>query len=882
MSAAHLPFLASWLGGALALGGLAFILYQASGFQFLRNRWQRLAQLKANQRQVYRDLEVLQGRASVLVARVPPSARPAPYAADDAHALALKADLEAALAQLRRDVRALAVGPAPALNLFHFLSGAYWRRLRAVEAELAYAEAQRRQVATAQDQVAALSAVLAAMARKPLEVQRGLAELQAMAETLAEEIAAEERRGTGGLVALSYEVQAVRASAMDWSERLRAAPERDAPQIAIDAEALRPLLMIKLWDLLERAQKIAGLHDQALDWRTKFEAALAAVDERLGALPPAFAAGLAPAAAALHEEQKALAARYGEQSEAAYQEVARRAWVLTAEARALERQARRLSEEERAVRAAVAACTEALANLKSEVDAEEQRSGIRLDLCQALLQRAERSTDNLRQVWADEVQTGQPPDTASALARLRQVRDLAEACRRQQDACAQGLAAWRALYRRVEEVLQRLERSVPEHERLRRAWRELLRYNPTNWPQVRADWYDHYTATRQRLLEQAAAIRAELVAGRVAESQGSELRNRCEELDQRWQELLHEGQGVVMALGRVRAAERQAQEAVRALHADVERVTAAMLELPPAQTLAELRDLGHRIASEFEQLDDQVRHPDQADFTRLREEAVPGLRALLAEYEQASARLLEAERAALKDEMATLWEQWEPLGQKLSKAMPPSEVDAPGLQKRWDDLVQLTRGAPPGLKQALELRARAVALAGEVAQAQARFQAEREAVREAEQRVALARRKAIQLRERMPNLLRRAHPQIVDEEWERSSKAWAEADALLRDLPPRLTAGPYCHRLDEAARLYEEAHARARSALTRLVRYAFLEDPEGMREACRPLGRRWARLGVTAREQQIHDLLAELEKAGQVERLLERVGEHFERPVTGR
>jgi len=879
MPAAQLPLLASWLGGALALGGLAYILYQASGFQLLRNRWQRLAQLKAGQRQLYRDLEVLQGRASALLARVPSSARPAPYATEDARALALKAELEARLTRLRRDVRALAMGPAPGLNLFHLLSGAYWRRLRAVQAEVAFGEAQRREVSAAEDLVARLANVLAAIARKPQEVQRGLAELQAMAETLAEEIAAEERRGTGGLVALGYEVQAVRANAMDWSERLRVAQERDLPQIAIDAEALRPLLMIKLWDLLDRARKIVGLHDQALDWQSKLDAALAAVDERLGALPPAFAGVLLPAARTLREEQKALTARYGEQSEAAYQEVARRAWVLTAEARSLDRQARRLSEAEGSARAAVAACEQAMATLKGQVDAEEQRSGVRLDLCQALLRRAERSTANLRQVWAGEVETGQPPDAASALARLRKVEDLAEACRREQEACAQALAAWQALYKRVEQVLHRLEHSAPEHERVRRAWRELVRYHPANWHQVQPDWYDRYTTERQRLLEETAAIRAELAAGNVVESRGSDLRSRCEELDQRWQELLHEGQGVVMALGRARTAERQAQEAVRALQADVERVAAAGRELPPVEVVAELREIAQAIAAEYEKLDDQVRHPDQADFARLREEAVPRLRELLANHEQTRVRLLEGERSALKDEMAALWEQWEPLSRRLSKAMPPSEVDVAALQKRWDELAQLSRSVPPGLKQAIALRARAAALAGDVAQAQARFEAEREAVREAEQQVALERRKAIQLRERMPSLLKRAHPQVVEEEWERSNKAWAEADALLRDLPPSLTAEPYCARLHQAAQLYQEAHARARSALTRLVRYAFLEDPEGMREACRPLGRRWAHLGVTTREQQIQDLVGELEKAGQVERLLERVGEHFERPA---
>lgn len=879
MAAAELPFLATWLGGALALAGLAYIIYQTSGFELLRNRWRRLAQLKVTQRQTYRDLELLQGRAATLLARLPDAVRPAPYTAEDERALALRADLEGRLARLRQELRPLATGPAPALDLLHLLAGAYRRRLRQVEAEVAYAEAQRRELAAVQGKVTELASVLAAIARKPLEAQRGLAELQAMAEALAEEVAAEERRGTGGLVALSYEVQAVRATAMDWGERLRAAPERDAPRLTIDAEALRPLLMLKLWDLFERAKKIVGLHDEALDWKNKLDEALATAGACLAALPPQLARLLAPIAQTLREEQKALIARYGEQSEAAYQEVARRAWALTTQARALERQARRLSDAEMAARSAVTACEQRMANLKRAVEAEQERCGVRLDLCQALLGRAERSTATLRQVWVEEVEAGQPPDAASAIARMRQVEDLADACRREQDACQQGLAAWQALYKRVEEVLQRLERSHAEHERVRRAWRELLRYHPANWPQVRPDWYDHYTSARQGLLEAAAAIRAELAAGGVTESRGSELRDRCEELDQRWQSLLHEGQGVVMALSRAHAAERQALEVVRALQAEAERVAAALRELPPVEAVAELRDLAQAAIAEHEKLQDEVRHPDQADLNRLREEVAPRVREMLDRYRRASARFVEGQRGAFKAEMAALWEQWEPLSQKLAGALPPSEVDAAALQQRWDALVSLSRSAPPGPKQALELRARVAALANDVAQAQAQFSAEREEVRAAEQRVAYERRKAIQLRERMPGLLKRAHPQVVAEEWERSSKAWASADALLRDLPPQLSAEPYRERLDQAAQLYQEAHARARSALTRLVRYAFLEDPEGMREACRPLGRRWSRLGVTTREQQIQELLGELEQAGQVDRLLQRVGEHFERPV---
>ena len=149
------------------------------------------------------------------------------------------------------------------------------------------------------------------------------------------------------------------------------------------------------------------------------------------------------------------------------------------------------------------------------------------------------------------------------------------------------------------------------------------------------------------------------------------------------------------------------------------------------------------------------------------------------------------------------------------------------------DLITLDVMMPPpdGWELLQRLRNQAELVAQEVAAAQARFDAERQAVREAEQRLAHARRAAGQMREHLPRLLQAAHPRVVDEEWDRSQKAWARSEALLRSLEPHRGVEHYLANLTEATALYQESHARARSTLVRLLRYAFLEDPDGMHEA---------------------------------------------------
>jgi len=866
------------VAGAAALAILGYILYQASGLRLLRSRWQCLCELKAGQRRLYRDLEALRGRAEGLLARVPAAARPAPFEADDQRAMALGAELGGCLEQLQGELRSLDPGAPPTFHLLRLLSGSYWRRLREVAAEVSRGEGQRRALAGAQALLGGLATALAALSRKPQEVQHALAELQAMAEVLAEDIAAEERRGTAGLVALTYEVQALRAGAMEWGERVRVAQEPQAAQVAIEAEALRLALVAKFWELLERVQQVVGAHDEALDWQERIERALGMLDADLTGLRPGFAETLQPAARGLRQEQQALAARYSRRDVSAYREVAQQAWALMAQARALCSRARRLHEAVRTAESSYAACLEALESVRAAVEQEQRQGRAVLDLCRVMLERAARTTAGLQRAWADEIEAGRPADESTALAALRKIEALMAVCSQEQEVCRKALAAWQAERRRIEEALQRLENSAPEHQRLRRAWRELQRYDHANWPQVEADWFERYLPRRQAILDAAGELRATL-AGGVAESSARELRRRAEDLEQAWQALLHEGQGVALALRGAQAAERQAREAVQGLRAGVERVAAMLEELPEdLPSAGSLRTLGQETLDAYHALEDGVCHPERACLGVLRDEGTAGVRERLEGWRVGYERLLEEERAALKPQMAALWAQWEPLAQRLAKAAPPSEVDHRALQQRWQELLRGVRSAPATVRPLVELRIEATALLEAVAQAQAQFDGERRATSEAEQRLATARRRAMPLRERLPSLLSRPHPQVVAEEWERSTAAWARAEALVRQLASQGSVQPYLARLDEATTLYREAHERARSTLVRLVRYAYLEDPEGMRAACGPLGRRWQRLGVTARERQIGELLGELEHSGQVTHLIERIDEHYARP----
>jgi hypothetical protein len=867
----------SVLGAALlALTLLGYILYQAASYRLLCNRWRRLGELRAGQRHLYRSLEALQRRSEGLLACVPSAVRPAPFSSLDGQAMELAAALKARLLELRDGLRALDPGPRPRLDPLRFLWSNYRSRLHAVEAELRHGLGERRALAAAEALADDLAGALAAIARKPLELQRSLAELQAMAETLAADIAAEERRGTAGLVSLSYEVQAARQTAVEWAERLRSAREPEAWQVAVEAEALRAMLADRLWGLLERAQDVVGVHDQALDWQARLEEALVVVEADQADLAAALADVLQPAIEALRREQEALAARYDAHDVAAYREVAQQAWSLTARARALAGQVRRLGERQRVVAEAVAGCSRAASALRADVLEEERQSGVTLDLTRALLERAEGARAELERAWADAVEDGQHADEAAALAALAKGEELAVACRELQDGCRRGLLAWQAQRRRVEEVLERLERSESEHDRVRRAWRGLHRYGRENWPQMEEGWYDRYVNERQRILEATRRVRAALAERQVVESNGSALCSDCEALEQRWQTLMQEGYVLTMALRRVQAAERQVREGVRALEGEAAQVVATLEVLSPGpESAGELRRLCQEIVAHYEALQEGVRHPEEANLARLRDEQLAGLQALLAAYREQYARLMEDEREALEAQMAALWAQWEPLAARLAKATPASEVDRQGLQTRWQELLQASRGTPAGLQRVLDLRAEASALGEELTRAQAAFEAEREAARQAEQRVAYERHKAGQLRDQLPGLLKHAHPQVVDEEWERSTGAWSRAEALLCQLEPGRGVSAYVARLEKAAELYVEAHVRARSALIRLVRYAYLEDPEGMRAACSPLGRRWERLGVTVRERQIGDLLGEVEKSGQVARLLERIGQHL-------
>ena len=872
MAAAALASPASWALALSVMVVVAFVLYQALGYRLLSERHRRLCALRAGQRQVYRRLGALQSRSDVLVAGAPVAVRPAPYTADDERAIALRAELMQRLEALRGELRPLQVGRRPRPSPAQVLSGTCWSQLRAVEREVAFAERQRRALARAEATAGELEAVLAEIAGKPLQVRQRFADLHILATALAQDVEREQERGTEGLVPLVFQAQALRSTVVDWVERLRAAETDDAAQAAIAAEAERPQLAARLMELRARAQSIAGLHDQALEEQARLDQTLLTIEARLACLRPALAAVLRPALTGLQEERGRLGARYDAHDAVAYHEVAHQAWGLAARVRALGEQVERLLAADAGATRAVEECRQALAELQAQVQQEARQSRAELDLSGSALRRVERSVARLENLWSLGPDARPPADFAAAMTLLGRVEALAQRCRQEEAAARQALAAWRERHKRVHEVLARLQGSAAEHERLAQAWRELQRYQRTNWAHLDADWHDAYAQARQEILQGVAQIQETVTAGRVVESTAAELLSQAEALEERWQRLLHEGQRVTAALVRVQAAQRQVLEGLAALRPEVQTVARIAEELPAdLETAAELRELSGQILTAYRDLEDQATHPERADLRRLCDEDLGRLHEQLAMHRLAHARLLDNERADLKHQLSLLWEQWEPLYGRLAKAVPASSVDHRGLARQWESLLRRPPASLGSLRQVLDAKAHTRQFARDLAEARNQFDAERTAVREMEESLAHERRAATELRECVPRLLGYPHPQVVDEEWERSDKAWSRSETLLRHLEPHRGVQPYLSRLAEALALYQEARSRARSALVRLLRYAFLEDPDGMHEACQPLGRRWARVGVTAREEHIRELLDELERAGQVARLVERV-----------
>lgn len=870
---------------ALAIGFLVilgYVLYQGLGFQALRRRYGRLCELRAGQRQFYRAVEGLHRRSEGLLARVPSTARPAPYAADDEQAKALGAALTSRLAQLRLGLRSPEAGPPPRLAFLQLVGGRYWARTRALGRELSLAESQRRELARATALADQLGLVLEAAARKPLELQRAWSDMLAMAEILARDIQREQQRGTEGLLPLASEAQALRASATERVERLRTAPPPEAVRTTIDAEASRPEFLARLVDLQARAESISGVHNRALGGQERLDQILAALHSELVELRPPMAEALRAQAAALQRARRDLQARYARHDAAAYEEVARQAATLMTQAYSLMREAQRLAEADGEAGQMVGQALRDAAELQQQLQEEQQRSRVRLDLSEAAAARAEQYAARLQSLWENGPNGKLPKDQAGATTMLGQIGALAEDCRQALAAARETLAAWRAQRERLESVLARLAASAAEHPRLAEAWHSLQGYARSNWPQVPAGWYDGYLRARDELLAATSQIEGALAGGQVLESSAEDLLSRCRVLEQRWRELAYDGRQVTVALSRAQAVERQVLEGLAALRPEVQTVAKIEQELPAELTAAaELQELSNEILTSYRALEDEAARRNLADYRRLRDEGMARLQEQVAQHKIAHARLLDSERLALKRQLVRIWSRWEPLSQKLAKATPASAIDAQALARRWEKLMRAGRGPLGSLREILALRAEADELLGDVSAAAAQFDSEREAVREAEQAVAFQRRAAGQLREHLQRLLAQPHPAVVGEEWDRATKAWGRGEALLRNLEPRSPVAQYLAQLTAAIAEYQEARLRGRSALVRMLRYAFLEDPDGMSEVCRPLGRRWGQIGVTAREEHIRDLLADAEQAGQVESLVQRVSTYLDSRRTG-
>ena len=874
---------ASWAASpttwALAIGSLVilgYVLYQGLGFQALHRRYARVCQLRAGQRQFYRAVEGLHRRSEALLARVPPTARPAPYTADDEQAKALGAALTSRLAQLCMDLRSPEAGAPPRLALSQLVRGHYWARTQVLGRELSLAESQRRELAHATALADQLGLVLEAATRKPLEQQRAWSDMLAMAEILTRDIQREQQRGTEGLLPLESEAQALLASATERVERLRTAPPPEAVRTTIEAEASRSEFLARLVDLQTRAESISGVHNRALGGQERLDQVLAALHSEVGQLRPPMAEALRAQAAALQRARRDLQARYARHDAAAYEEVARQAATLMTQAYSLMRGAQRLAEADSEAGQMVEQVRRDVVELQQQLQAEQQRSQVRLDLSEAATARAERYVAQLQSLWENGPNGKLPKDQAGATTMLGQVGALAESCRQALAAARETLATWRAQRERLEGVLARLAASAAEHGRLAEAWHSLQGYARSNWPQVPTGWYDGYLRAREGLLAATSQIEGALTSGQVLESSVEDVLSRCSVLEQRWRDLVYDGRQVTVSLSRVQAVERQVLEGLAALRPEVQTVARIEQELPADLPAAvDLQQMSNEILASYRALEDEASRRNLADYRRLRDEGMARLQEQVAQHKVVYGRLLDSERLALKRQLVRIWSRWEPLGQKLDKAAPASAVDAQALARRWEKLMRAGRGPLAGLREISALRAEADELLGDVSAAAAQFESEREAVREAEQGVAFQRRAANQLREHLQRLLAQPYPAVVGEEWDRAVKAWGRGEALLRNLEPRSPVAQYLAQLTAAIAEYQEARLRGRSALVRLLRYAFMEDPDGMSEVCKPLGRRWGQIGVTAREEHIRDLLADAEQAGQVESLVQRVGTYL-------
>ena len=874
------PAVVSPAAGALLLATVVvvgYVLYQVRGYRLLCRSCRRLRDLRAAQRELYRRLEAVSRRLDALLSRVPGQVRPEPYTADDERAASLSTDLRALLDVLRARVRPLEPFPIPAFAPGALIAGYYRRELSRAKAELAFARGLQGDLGRAEQLLDELESVLERMARRPLEVRDLYVDVEALAEALVQEIGAEQERGTEGLRPLVAEVERIRATALEWAQRLGGG-DAHAVEAVVEAEALRPQLLRRLADLYAQAGRVAGMHDQALRALERLDAAQQEVEEALAQLSPSLTAAMGAALRDLKSGREALRARYDGHNTAAYLEVSQQAWALVARARSLARQIGRLAAAEQRSAQACSQCQQGVEALRAHLAQVQAECPANLDLSTASLERAEQRAFEVQELWRRATGTAEDADPERIISLLGDVEVLARAARQEQDEALTELRTWQARWRRIQEVLRRLQASEAEHDRLSGAWAALQGYSRANWSEIDPGWFEWYTRERAGIMAAASEVRQLMAGGQASQSAGAELVERCEGLSQHWQALLREGQRVIAALGAAQAAERQVQEDVAALLTELQEVEVANRELPADLEAAEVRTLGEAIMAAYQELAERARHAASHDLHKLRDEGVRRIREQLAVYRLSYDRVLEEQRGALKRRTAELWERWEPLSQRLTRATPATEVDYRPLAERWQELVEAVRRPPARVGQVVALRKGAEHLAAEIGRAEEQFREERERVRQAELAVARVRRTVLRLRESLPRLLASPHPRVVDEEWERSNRAWRQAEGLLRSPPPHGTVTAYLKRLDEASNRYREAGEQARSALVRVLRYAFLEDPEGMHQVCAPMGRRWGRLGLTTREGHIRELLAELEEAGQLERLIDRVSSY----LTGR
>ncbi len=867
--------------GLVALVTLGYASFRAHEYRRLREKLRQLRDLKVGQRRLYRGLESCRAQLDDLSIRVPHAVRPAPYTEDDRRAIDLRAGLLEAIGVLHQKLRPLQVMPCPSLTPAGLLTNRYALALREVEQELALARELRQDLGQLEMAINELESVLARLAEKPLEARRAFAELQEMAAALSEEIDLERRAGTESLVALLFEAQAVRATAAEWEERVRSVAPDDAAPVVVEAEAQRPRLQARLTGLYREVGAMAGIHDHAHRGLERLTAVLSAADERLAALRPALARALRPRIDSAHQAGTALRARYDQRDPTVYSQIAREAWTLVAQVHSLDKAHQRLAEADRRAWEAVSACRSEMEDLQRQVVDEEAQVGLRLDLVGARLSRAEDLMAQMQRMALGEDPGGLRCEPEAILALLADVQALATTCRGELDLARQSLEDWRSQWSRLEELLSGIEAAADQRARVARAWQDLQVYDPANWVQVDSDSFDAYCREYDAVLAEVGQVRAELGSGQVLQSGLGALLGCTEQLAARWERVQQDRQRIMAALSGTRACERQVQEGIAAVRPEVEAVEALGRELPSDEDVADLRALGQALVDEYRRLEDEVRRPDVVDLRRLRDEGLARLHEQLAMFRLSHTQLAEEKRAALKQTLASLWERWEALNQRLAKAEPATGVDRRGLAQRWEALVREARNAPTDLRPLFELGGRVDAFGQDLGAAEQAFQSEREQARQAEAGLASARRAAAQVRESLPRLLSHPHPLVVDEEWERSTKAWRRAESMVRHLEPQRGVEVYIARLDEAVTQYREARARAHSALVRILRYAFLEDPDGMHEACLPLGRRWGRLGVTTRESHIRNLLGELEGAGQLQRLVERVSSYFAKRVVG-